>query len=74
MKLKKGLLTVFSMLPLVVSGIALFFLPDRIPGHYGADLTVEAAVAKLYYLFSKGYDTDQIRNRMEVPLCGEMTV
>ena len=41
MKLKKGLLTVFSVLPLVVSGIALFFLPDRIPGHYGADLTVD---------------------------------
>ena len=40
----------------------------------GADLTVEAAVTKLYYLFSKGYDTDEIRHCMEVPLRGEMTV
>ena len=40
----------------------------------GADLTVEAAVTKLYYLFSRGYDADEIRKHMEIPLRGEMTV
>ena len=37
----------------------------------GKDLTTEAAVAKLYYLFSKGYPAEEIKRLMEVPLCGE---
>ena len=37
----------------------------------GRDLTTEAAVAKLYYLFSKGYPTDQIKKLMETSICGE---
>jgi len=38
----------------------------------GLDITTEAAVAKLYYLFSKGYTTDKIKYLMEKNLCGEM--
>lgn len=40
----------------------------------GCDITTEAAVAKLYYLFSRGLSTDEIRTRMERSLRGEMTV
>jgi len=39
----------------------------------GYDLTVEAAVAKLYYLLSKGYDRDEINRLMQTNLRGEMT-
>jgi L-asparaginase len=38
----------------------------------GKDLTTEAAVAKLYYLFSKGLGASEIKRLMEVPLRGEM--
>ena len=37
----------------------------------GHDLTTEAAVAKLYYLFSKGYAPEEIKRLMETPVCGE---
>ncbi|MBE6016522.1 MAG: type I asparaginase [Lachnospiraceae bacterium] len=37
----------------------------------GKDLTTEAAVAKLYYLFSKGYTPDKIKSLMETSICGE---
>ena len=40
----------------------------------GYDITTEAAVAKLYYLFSRGLDRDRIMERMERSLRGEMTV
>ena len=40
----------------------------------GYDITTEAAVAKLYYLFSCGMDERAIRLRMEQSLRGEMTV
>ncbi len=39
----------------------------------GFDMTTEAAVAKLYYLFSKGYSTDEIKTKMEASLVGELT-
>ena len=39
----------------------------------GYDLTTEAAVAKLYYLFSCGYDNQKIKELMETDLCGELT-
>ncbi len=39
----------------------------------GLDMTTEAAVAKLYYLFSLGYSTDEIKRRMEQNLRGELT-
>ena len=39
----------------------------------GMDMTTEAAVAKLYYLFSLGIDTDEIKRKMEENLRGELT-
>ena len=40
----------------------------------GYDITTEAAVAKLYYLFSRGLSDQEIRDRMERSLRGEVTV
>ena len=37
-----------------------------------SDMTTEAAIAKLYYLFSCGYDTDRVKLLMETNLRGEM--
>lgn len=39
----------------------------------GADMTTEAAVAKLYYLFSIGIKKEEIKARMERDLRGELT-
>ena len=39
----------------------------------GYDLTTEAAVAKLYYLFSCGFDSKKIKEMMEKDLRGEMS-
>ncbi len=39
----------------------------------GYDITTEAAVAKLYYLFSRGLSSDAIRTRMERSLRGEIS-
>ncbi len=39
----------------------------------GLDMTTEAAVAKLYYLFSCGYDKETIKRLMEEDLRGEIT-
>ncbi len=38
----------------------------------GADMTTEAAVAKLYYLFSCGYDSEEVKRLMETNLRGEL--
>lgn len=40
----------------------------------GKDMTTEAAVAKLYYLFSLGITTDEIKEKMEEDLRGELTL
>ncbi len=40
----------------------------------GYDITTEAAVAKLYYLFSRGLSDPEIRKRMERSLRGEVTI
>ena len=40
----------------------------------GHDLTTEAAVTKLYYLFSKGFSKDAVKAAMEQDLRGELTV
>ncbi len=39
----------------------------------GKDMTTEAAVAKLYYLFSRGLSKSEIKRRMEKNLVGELT-
>ena len=39
----------------------------------GADMTTEAAVAKLYHLFSLGITKDEIKEKMEQSLRGELT-
>ena len=39
----------------------------------GYDMTTEAAVAKLYYLFSHGYTKEEIKKMMETNLRGELT-
>lgn len=39
----------------------------------GFDMTTEACVAKLYYLFSKGYSKTKIKELMETDICGEMS-
>ena len=39
----------------------------------GLDITTEAAVTKLYYLFSLGYDRDTVKSLMGRSLRGEMT-
>jgi hypothetical protein len=36
-------------------------------------MTAEAALAKLYYLFSAGLSPEQVKARMPVSLCGELT-
>ena len=38
----------------------------------GKDMTTEAAIAKMYYLFSKGYPTEKICELMETNLRGEL--
>ncbi|TDP51835.1 asparaginase [Aminicella lysinilytica] len=40
----------------------------------GFNMTTEAAVAKLYYLFSKGYNRDRVKVEMEEDLRGELTL
>ena len=40
----------------------------------GLDMTTEAAVAKLYYLFSCGCDKETVKQRMEQDLRGEISV
>lgn len=40
----------------------------------GYDMTVEAAVTKLYHLFSMGYDAETVRQTMGEDLCGEITI
>ncbi|MDE6007443.1 MAG: asparaginase [Muribaculaceae bacterium] len=50
------------------TGSALF-QAGVIPGH---DLTSEAAITKLMFLFGQGYDSDEVKELMETPLVGEM--
>ena len=39
----------------------------------GRDMTTEAAVAKLYHLFSLGIPKDEIKQMMETDICGELS-
>lgn len=40
----------------------------------GYDMTAEAAVTKLYYLMSKGYEQDKIKQLMQTDIRGEVTI
>lgn len=42
-----------------------------VPGH---DLTSEAAITKLMYLFGQNYSSDEVKRLMETSLCGEITL
>ncbi|MFW6006879.1 MAG: asparaginase [Halanaerobiales bacterium] len=39
----------------------------------GADMTIEAALTKLYYLLSMGYSSSEIKEKIKTNLCGELT-
>ena len=39
----------------------------------GADMTIEAALTKLYYLFSMGYSSAEIKEKIKINICGELT-
>ncbi|MCQ2289173.1 MAG: asparaginase [Muribaculaceae bacterium] len=40
----------------------------------GNDITSEAAITKMMYLFGLGLSSDSVKTYLECPLCGEMTV
>jgi L-asparaginase len=40
----------------------------------GGDMTAEAAIAKLYYLFSKNLSLEEIKKQLALDICGERTV
>jgi L-asparaginase len=40
----------------------------------GFDMTAEAALTKLFYLFEKGYGSQQVRDLVQRPLVGELTL
>jgi len=40
----------------------------------GADITREAALVKLMFLLGNEIDRETIKNKLKIPLCGEMTV
>ncbi|MEE3333778.1 MAG: SdpI family protein [Ruminococcus sp.] len=50
MKIKRTVLLSFAVLPLIISLIALIFLPEEIPAHYGANFTVDRYGSKLEVL------------------------
>lgn len=39
----------------------------------GNDLTAEAAITKLMHLFGQGYDSEEVKERMQESICGEMS-
>lgn len=40
----------------------------------GHDLTTEAALTKMMFLFGMGLSATQVANRLHHPICGEMTI
>jgi L-asparaginase len=40
----------------------------------GFDMTTEAALAKLFYLFEKGFSPERVKRLMQQSLVGELTV
>lgn len=51
-------------------GTGLSFSCGVVPGH---DITSEAAITKLMYLFGRGLSASEVRRAIEVPLRGELT-
>ncbi|MCK4257873.1 MAG: asparaginase [Halanaerobiales bacterium] len=39
----------------------------------GYDMTTEAALSKLYYLFSQGLSVEDVKKKMQTNICGELT-
>lgn len=50
---------------------ALLLESGVIPGH---DITSEAAITKLMFLFGQNYSSDEVKQLMETPLVGEMSL
>ena len=67
------IITVFSVSPGLCESGDLRDQPGAGPADAvsGGDMTIEAAVTKLYYLFSCGYNKETIREKMEENLRGE---
>ncbi|MDE6134551.1 MAG: L-asparaginase 1, partial [Muribaculaceae bacterium] len=40
----------------------------------GHDITFEAAITKMMFLFGMGYSADEVRRKIAIPIAGEMTV
>lgn len=40
----------------------------------GHDMTFEAAITKMMYLFGLGLDADEVKRRLGVSIAGELTV
>ena len=40
----------------------------------GADITTEAAIAKMMFLFGQNIPAHEVRRRLTHPICGEMTL
>ena len=40
----------------------------------GYDMTSEAAITKLMYLFGLGLNSDEVKKYLDYPICGEMTI
>jgi L-asparaginase len=57
--------------PVVQGAYATGAVLNKIGVTGGSDLTLEAAFAKLHYLLASGVDTDDIRQQMATPVCGE---
>lgn len=46
---------------------------ERVGVISGFDMTTEAALTKMYYLFSRGYSVEEVRRLMQVNIRGELT-
>ena len=62
----------FFCYPIAVKNSSAICTQPRTVGR--CDMTTEAAVTKLYYLFSCGYPKETIKKLMTTNLCGEISV